>query len=378
MYTLFLALACAPTPPDTGESASEVAPVSDPSSDAQTDDDDDPVSDPAGDDDPIDDGADTGVLDTGEPSVAGPDFASCFQDISGGGGVGPDYDQFWPEIGTHCNGTNHQDISGVERVVFVGDSITVGTPPTETSDLYRNRLALELAAEFNLAQPNFLWQNVNLFDGTTISRESGDFASCAKWGARADDLMQDSSQLEECMPASQRNKRTLVVMTVGGNDLASLTEGFLDGKPTAELWTQTTEFMALVRDAVEWIKAPGRFPNGVYVVFTNLYEFTDGTGDTGSCPAANLAGMGGAVTDPALEQMVVWSMEEYMSIARDTDTDMLFLLENFCGHGYARDDPNGRCYRGPGAELWFDLSCTHPNPRGHEVIADMFMSVVRE
>jgi len=28
--------------------------------------------------------------------------------------------------------------------------------------------------------------------------------------------------------------------------------------------------------------------------------------------------------------------------------------------------------------LWFDLTCIHPNPTGHEVIADMFMDVVLE
>jgi len=71
-------------------------------------------------------------------------------------------------------------------------------------------------------------------------------------------------------------------------------------------------------------------------------------------------------------------MEEFMSISVDNDTDMLFLLENFCGHGYNRDDPLGRCYRGPDAELWFDLTCIHPNVRGHETIADMFLDVVNE
>ena len=123
---------------------------------------------------------------------------------------------------------------------------------------------------------------------------------------------------------------------------------------------------------------PGQFPNGVHVIYTNLYEFTDATGDTSACPAAGLAGYGDAVTDPALEEMVVWSLEQYMDIAVQTQSDMLFLLESFCGHGYRRDDASGRCYRGPDAELWFDLTCTHPNPAGHRVIADMMMDVVLE
>ncbi len=306
-----------------------------------------------------------------------PTFESCFADIAGDS-PGPDYDQFAPVLGSHCSGTDHQDIDGIERVVFLGDSVTVGTPPSATEELYRNILAADLAAAFGLQAPDALWQGVDLFDGTTYVQTSGDFASCAKWGARADDLLADNSQVLDCFPESERGKRTLVIMTMGGNDLANLTEGFIEGRPTNELWDQTTQVMDHMREAVEWITAPGRFPAGVFVVTTNLYEFTDGTGDTGSCPAAGLAGFGDAVTDPALEEMVLWSMEEFMSIAVDTDTDMLFLLESFCGHGFRAEDPTGRCYRGPNTEVWFDLTCIHPNPAGHQAIADMFLSVVNE
>ncbi|MEQ9323824.1 MAG: hypothetical protein RIF41_31965, partial [Polyangiaceae bacterium] len=42
---------------------------------------------------------------------------------------GPDYDQFMPVVDSHCLGTDHQDITNVEHVVFLGDSVTVSTPP---------------------------------------------------------------------------------------------------------------------------------------------------------------------------------------------------------------------------------------------------------
>jgi lysophospholipase L1-like esterase len=327
-----------------------------------------PVDDP---EDPID-GPDDPVEDpTGTP------FELCFEDITGDS-AGPDYEQFEPVLGSHCAGTDHQDIQGIERVVFLGDSVTVGTPPSATEQLYRNILAESLATQFGLQAPDFLWQGVDLFNGTSYVQDSGDFATCAKWGARADDLMADNSQVMDCFPPTERDKTTLVVMTMGGNDLANLTQGFIDGRPNTELWDQTIEVMDHMREAVEWLKAPGRFPAGIHVVTTNLYEFTDGTGDTGSCPAAGLAGFGDAVTDPGLEEMVLWSMEEFMSIAVDTDTDMLFLLESFCGHGFNAEDPNGRCYRGPNTETWFDLTCIHPNPAGHQAIADMFLSVITE
>ena len=317
--------------------------------------------------------------DTDLPAEKLTDFQECYKEIRGDGTqLEPDYDQFNPVIASHCSGTNHQDITGIERVVFLGDSITVGTPPTADNEMYRNLAADALATRFGLSQAGPLWKAVNPIDGTALFQEWGDFASCARWGARTDDLMKDNTQIQDCLPSDKQHLNTLVVMTIGGNDLAHLTKGFQEGKPIADLWTQTENSMAHVREAVSWMKAAGRFPSGIHVVFSNLYEFTDATGDTSACPAAGLAGYGEAVTDPALEEMVVWSMEQFMEIAVDTQSDMLFLLESFCGHGYRRDDATGRCYRGPDSALWFDLTCTHPNPIGHQVIADMVMDVVSE
>ncbi len=306
-------------------------------------------------------------------------YDRCFADIAAQTHEpAPDYTQFDPTIAEHCQGTNHQDITGVERVVFLGDSVTVGTPPTAQEEFYRNILALALAERFGLDEPDWIWQGYDPFNGTTWYQDSGDFSLCAEWGARADDLMRDDDQVERCLPESERDKVTLVVMTVGGNDLNSLTEGFMEDESIESLWAETEEFMGLVRDTVEWIKEPERFPNGVHVILTNLYEFTDATGDVTACPLAELAGYGEAVTDPELAWMVVHAMEEFMSIAVDTDTDMLFLLETFCGHGFNYDDASGRCYRGDDAELWFDMTCIHPNAIGHAKIAEMFEAVVDE
>lgn len=116
-----------------------------------------------------------------------------------------------------------------------------------------------------------------------------------------------------------------------------------------------------------------------------MFEFTDGTGDTDSCPAVGLASILGDFTGfrpwlhpEWLEEMVIWANEQYMSIAVETGTDMIMILEHFCGHGYHANDPESRCYRGPDTERWFDGTCIHPNPAGHAMIADMFMAVIEE
>jgi lysophospholipase L1-like esterase len=281
-------------------------------------------------------------------------------------------------VGSHCNGTDHQNISGIERVVFLGDSVTIGTFPTDDADFYRSRLALSLAAQFGLDVPEEEWFKVDYGTGETQTRESGAFASCARLGARMDDLMRDGSQVEDCLPPAFHDRRTLIVMTMGGNDLQSLTEGFIEERDVESLWEQSRQIVRDLEDAVSWMKDAARFPNGSSLVFSNIYEFTDGTGDTTSCGLAEMAGLSEPVTDPALEEMVLWVNSEMMRVATEQDADMLFLLERFCGHGFHHDDPESRCYLGPDAGLWFDNTCVHPNPAGHGQIAGMFMDLVLE
>jgi hypothetical protein len=67
-----------------------------------------------------------------------------------------------------------------------------------------------------------------------------------------------------------------------------------------------------------------------------------------------------------------------MDIATETGTDMIFMLEAFCGHGYNADNPDSPCYRGPDQSVYFDLTCIHPTPEGHGVLTDLFTAVVDE
>ena len=291
-----------------------------------------------------------------------------------------DYQQFDPTIGSHCKGTNHQDIIDIERVVFLGDSVTVGTPPTQGKDFYRSELADVLVDRFGLTPPDDLWKQVNPIDGVALTKDSGDFSSCAKWGARTDDFIASNTQIEDCFPDDLRDKRTLVVITMGGNDLASVAKAGANGTPIDEVTADAEKFIQLMREAVHWfIDDPAKFPNGVFVIYSNVYEFTDGTGDLMSCPAAGLGGFDKPWADvEALKNLVLWIDEQYMDIAVETQTDMIFMLENFCGHGFKAGDPTSPCYRGPDTKTFFDLTCIHPTPAGHDLITELFTAVIDE
>jgi hypothetical protein len=115
------------------------------------------------------------------------------------------------------------------------------------------------------------------------------------------------------------------------------------------------------------------------VIFANIYEFSDGTGDVQSCDVSDLAGFDEPLPVPEqLVEMLVWANEQYLRIAVESGTDMIFMAEAFCGHGFNHDDPTSPCYRGPETDRWFDLTCIHPNPTGHTELANMFLSVVDE
>jgi lysophospholipase L1-like esterase len=296
------------------------------------------------------------VADAKPPEAAPSDAAdaarltasACFADLVGSV-QGPDYDQFNPIIQSQCAGTHHQQITSVEKLVFVGDSITTGTPPNLPSQFYKTILANGLAKKFGPLE----------------------IADCSAWGARMDDLLGGKDQLAHCFPNSIEQKRTLVVMTMGGNDIAAWAKDDL-GSTDANAAADAAGM--LLRNAVAWVKDKTRFPNGSYFVFANDYEYTDTSGDLLSCPTASLAGF--KKNWPQGAPAVVRLQEHIMKAAVDYEADMVFLLEHFCGHGYRRSDAMLQCYRGANTDIWFDLTCIHPNPTGHQRIADLFRKVI--
>jgi lysophospholipase L1-like esterase len=298
-------------------------------------------------------------VDAGAPDVKPPlpliaKPSDCFTNITGPI-VGPNYDQFNPKMGTHCNGTQQQHITGVQQLVFLGDSITTGTPPTLIQEFYRSIVTEGIKQRFG--------NNVVVKD-------------CSRWGAQDWDLQgkpntNQVGQIQQCFGAGAQTMKTLTVMTMGGNDTASWARNQLDADAGMAQAKVSADQMGA---ALHWLKDPTNFPNGSYVIFGNVYEYTDTSGDLSSCPTATLSGMKG--TWEAGAPAVISFQEQYMKYAVETGADMMFLLENFCGHGYKHDDPTLQCYRGPNTPMWLDLTCIHPNPTGHAKIAEYVLSIV--
>jgi len=289
----------------------------------------------------------------------------------------PDYAATGAKMGEHCLGTDHQDVDGVERVVFLGDSMTVGTPPTQPKHFFRAQLAETLATLWGLPAPKASWRIPNPLTGQATKIEDGAFASCARWSARAADVVDE--QLDQCFSGADFDKRTLVVMTVGGNDMQDVTQLALDGEPPEVVAARAAKMTADQRAILDWLNTPGRFPAGVFVVAANVYEFTDRTGGFSGCDVSSLVGFDEPL--PAPDEVLGLLDEANVALvthAATTGADVVMAMEAFCGHGFAREDDAAPCYRGAGVDRWFDLTCIHPNRAGHDVLATMFASVITE
>jgi lysophospholipase L1-like esterase len=291
---------------------------------------------------------DVGAADDDAAVDAADAGTACFPQYHNGGLVYVDYDKYHPTIDSTCSGTDHQEIDGVEKVVFLGDSITVGTPPTPASQYYQTVLTASLKQKFGDIET----------------------ASCAEWGARNRDLL--GKQIPKCFPGPEQ-KRTLVVMTSGGNDVAAWAK---DKLPIDEASPKADAAVGELRDAVGWLKDPANFPNGSYVIFANVYEFTDLTANMDGCPVGAFGGFAGDWLAGA--GVIVQMEQQYMQVAVDTKSDLVFLEEAFCGHGFHHADKASQCYLADDAPVWFDLTCIHPTPDGHAQIAKLFLDVVNE
>ena len=76
--------------------------------------------------------------------------------------------------------------------------------------------------------------------------------------------------------------------------------------------------------------------------------------------------------------MQVWANEQYMQVAVESGTDMIFMFEAFADT--ATTEPcRKRPVIGPRPnENWLDLTCVYPTPTGHEQIANAFGAVIAE
>lgn len=282
--------------------------------------------------------------DTDPGSVAFQKYKACFPYLVEALDINIELDAV---VADSCSGTDHQTIDDVDKIVVLGDSISAGTGASGDEKTYFELLRADLEAHY----------------GHSITLES-----CAVGGSINANLM---GQINNCFPGTE-NEKTLVVFTSGGNDIANMAINKLN----TDAGLASVDAMVGYLDAgVAFFDDEAKFPNGVFVVFADVYEYTDATADMESCPLATFAGLTG--TWAAGLSVFAYLTSEYGRVATKYGRDVVFMEETFCGHGYAREEPASPCNEVAG-ELWFGFDCIHPNDLGHRAIADLFFSVVTD
>jgi lysophospholipase L1-like esterase len=234
--------------------------------------------------------------------------------------------------------THNQDIEDVTRVIFLGDAMTDGTPWPEL-------LSADLRMLFG--------------DGTR-------FSNFARAGAVVEDLR--DAQLPRIDTTSQET--TLVLFTIGGNDALEI-----KGASRETSLAHMEAKMDMLDEVLAWLANPAHFQGGVFVVFTNIYDPTDGEGDFSNC------GLLGGEDWPVVGELVPDINEAYEELANTWGFDMLDIFHLFAGHGFNHEDTTNPFYCNGCAPdcpcpLWFDLTCIHPNSLGYEALADAFLAVI--
>ena len=292
-----------------------------------------------------DDGADPAqILD----AMAMPDSALAPDGSLPDSGVSP------PDAAPPAPGTHHQSFvpeglmpDSASRVVVLGDSISAGAGAGGERFVYH---AL-LVSNDDSTYPDEASTDLESLTGGEV-----EVVDVSRGGARSRNLpgQTDAVASRLTLPASGH---TVVVLTIGGNDLQSAIGG---GDPTGRL---LTEALANIRAMVEFFQDPGRFPDGSSIYLANVYDPSDGVARIATC-------FFGLSLPQLVSALDVWS-ERYMELGREMGFAVVDTLGAFHGHGPHSSDMSNPFYDAEDPTMWFS-DCIHPNPRGHHELRRLF------
>lgn len=240
----------------------------------------------------------------------------------------------------------------VVRVVFLGDSITAGqgvfNPRSDYASLlvdndddnWPDHAEADLEARF---------PGLEVID---VSRS----------GATTEDVLATQLPAIEDQLGPVVSGTTLVVGTVGGNDIGDLLFGF--GDVEAEV-TRISDNVAAIAN---WFGDPTRFPDPTYTYLTNIYEPTDDQAQADEC----FYGIDVAFLQPAFLDINARTREA----AQRDNWAWIDLYGHFLGHGMNYDEPEIEYYHPDDPTLWLASDCIHPNGRGHHEVRRLFLYAI--
>lgn len=237
------------------------------------------------------------------------------------------------------------------RILFLGDSITEGYGASSSEQKYTS-----------LLQHNFGWPGFEDIDFEDDFPNLSEVVDVSEGGATAGSL------LDLQLPALERELdfpvvgETIVIVTIAGNDLQTALIPFADAETIVNRTLREMEELA------DWFLDPAKFPDGVYLYATNVYEPTDGIGQVQGC----FFGIDFSEDLPQLDRF----NGELAAMGADRGFAVLDLRGHFIGHGYRSETPTVEGYDPADPTLWFAPDCIHPNDRGHHELRRLFHAAI--
>lgn len=273
--------------------------------------------------------------DSGPESDAGP------RPDSGGGGM-PGHMSYVPDGLAPETAT---------RLVILGDSISAGSGAGGASRVYHALLA---------DNDDSAWPDDSENDLVALTGGMVDIVDYSRGGATTRNLRgQTDGALEEIgLPAEGH---TIVVVTIGGNDLQS---AILGGNPTGTLLDQAGDAL---RTMASRFLDPDDFPDGTSLYVAAVYDPSDGEAQIDGC-FFNL------MLPELVDALDVWR-ERYVSIGTEMGFSVVDALGHFHGHGHNYDNPENPFFDADDNTFWFS-DCIHPNTRGHHELRRLFFEAM--
>lgn len=236
------------------------------------------------------------------------------------------------------------------RLVFLGDSITAGYVVERERDAYSRLL------ESNNSRS---WPDYDEVDVESSFPTVEQVIDVSVGGATTETMINNQlSALESRLGGFPVQGETLVVFTIGGNDA----QGAL--LPTADAEAIMAATLANMEEIVDWFLDEDRFTDGVRVYATNIYEPTDGTGQSAAC----FFGFDFSSKLPLLEQF----NDDLRGLGVERGVSIVDLRGHFLGHGFHYDNDLSAHYDAADPTLWLADDCIHPNERGHHELRRLF------
>jgi len=277
------------------------------------------------------------------------------------GGQGDDDDDTGPTVtpdpDTNSYVPDGYRASAPERVIFLGDSITAGVGASAGSLTYPSLL---------VNNDEDVWGD---YADTDLRGLFGDMevVDVSVGGATTDSVLSEQlPDLSSALGASVSGE-SLVVITVGGNDMQANMLQILTGGDgvAAQVIDGVVDNM---NEFIDYFDDANRFPDGVFVYLSNVYEPTDSFGQVDQC-------LFGFDIGPIMHNFDQ-ANDAIRGVAEDRGIGMVDLRGHFMGHGWYNEDTELPWHHPEDPTRWFDDDCIHPNDRGHHELRRLFHAAI--